>query len=98
MLFIIEQTDLRKFLEQEAVPYHDQWEKDGQVSRELWQKAGELGFLCPCLPEEFGGVGADFRYSAVLIEEVARAGLTGIGWACTRTSLRPTCSTMAPMS
>ena len=71
---------VRKFLEQEATPYHDQWEKDGQVSRELWQKAGELGFLCPCLPEEFGGVGADFRYSAVLIEEVARAGLTGIGW------------------
>ena len=40
---------VRKFLEQEATPYHDQWEKDGQVSRELWQKAGELGFLCPCL-------------------------------------------------
>ncbi|HAX08697.1 MAG TPA: acyl-CoA dehydrogenase, partial [Marinobacter hydrocarbonoclasticus] len=71
---------VRKFLEQEAAPYHDQWEKDGQVSRELWQKAGELGFLCPMLPEEYGGVGADFRYSAVIMEEISRAGLSGIGW------------------
>jgi len=71
---------VRKFLEQEAAPHHEQWEKDGQVSREIWHKAGELGFLCPTLPEEYGGVGADFRYSAVVMEEVARAGLTGIGW------------------
>lgn len=71
---------VRKFLEQEAAPHHEQWEKDGQVSREIWHKAGELGFLCPTLPEEYGGVGADFRYSAVVMEEVARGGLTGIGW------------------
>lgn len=71
---------VRKFLEQEAAPHHAQWEKDGQVSRELWQQAGELGFLCPTMPEEYGGVGADFRYSAVVIEEVSRAGLSGIGW------------------
>lgn len=71
---------VRKFLEQEAVPYHSQWEKDGQVSREVWEKAGALGFLCPCLPEEYGGVGADFRYSAVIMEELARAGTSGIGW------------------
>ena len=31
---------VRKFLQQEAAPYHEQWEKDGQVSRELWKKAG----------------------------------------------------------
>ncbi|HDZ40049.1 MAG TPA: acyl-CoA dehydrogenase, partial [Marinobacter sp.] len=71
---------VRKFLEQEASPHHEQWEKDGQVSRELWQKAGELGFLCPTMPEEYGGVGADFRYSAVVMEEISRAGLSGIGW------------------
>lgn len=71
---------VRKFLEQEAAPYHEQWEKDGQVSRELWQKAGELGFLCPTMPEEYGGADADFRYSAVVMEEVSRAGLSGIGW------------------
>ncbi|QCF25186.1 acyl-CoA dehydrogenase family protein [Hydrocarboniclastica marina] len=71
---------VRKFLENEAAPFHRQWEKDGQVSRELWEKAGELGFLCPTLPEEFGGSGADFRYSAVVIEEIARQGLSGIGF------------------
>lgn len=71
---------VRKFLQQEAAPYHAQWEKDGQVSRELWTKAGELGFLCPTMPEEYGGAGADFRYSAVIMEEVSSAGLSGIGW------------------
>ncbi|WP_404368614.1 acyl-CoA dehydrogenase family protein [Marinobacter sp.] len=71
---------VRRFLEQEAVPHRAQWEKDGQVSREVWEKAGELGFLCPTMPEEYGGVGADFRYSAVIMEELARAGTSGIGW------------------
>jgi len=71
---------VRKFLQQEAAPYHHQWEEDGQVSRELWTKAGELGFLCPTMPEEYGGAGADFRYSAVIMEEVSGAGLSGIGW------------------
>lgn len=71
---------VRKFLEKEAAPFHEQWEKDGQVSRELWSKAGEMGFLCPTAPEEYGGLGCDFRYSAVVMEEVAFQGLTGIGW------------------
>ena len=71
---------LRKFLEAEAVPYHAQWEKDGQVSRELWSKAGAQGYLCPTVPEAYGGVEADFRYNAVVDEEVARLGLSGIGF------------------
>ncbi|OEY65981.1 acyl-CoA dehydrogenase family protein [Marinobacter sp. X15-166B] len=71
---------VRKFLTEEAVPYHAQWEKDGQVSRELWVKAGQHGYLCPTVPEAYGGVGADFRYNAVVDEEVARLGLTGIGF------------------
>lgn len=69
-----------KFLEKEAVPYHAQWEKDGQVSREIWHKAGDMGFLCPTAPEAYGGLGCDFRYSAVVMEEVARSGCSGIGW------------------
>ena len=71
---------VKRFLEQEAVPFHDQWEKEGQVSRELWRKAGELGLLCPTVPESYGGVGADFRYSAVVMEEVSALGLSGIGF------------------
>ena len=70
----------RKFLQEEAVPFHEQWEKDGQVSRELWRKAGEHGFLCPTVPENYGGVGADFRYNAVVDEEVGNFGLSGVGF------------------
>ncbi len=70
----------RKFLEAEAVPYHAQWEKDGQVSRELWAKAGQHGYLSPTVPEAYGGVEADFRYNAVVDEEIARLGLSGIGF------------------
>lgn len=69
-----------KFLEKEAVPYHAQWEEDGQIDRKLWNKAGDNGLLCPCLPEEFGGVGADYLYSAIVMEEISRLGLTGIGF------------------
>ena len=61
-------SSFRKFLENEAVPFHPQWEKNGQVSRELWLKAGEHGFLSPTVPEQYGGVGADFRYNAVVDE------------------------------
>ena len=71
---------VRKFLENEAIPYHAQWEKDGQVSRELWHKAGEMGFLCPTAPEAYGGLGCDFRYSTVVMEEISRSGCSGIGW------------------
>jgi alkylation response protein AidB-like acyl-CoA dehydrogenase len=72
-------SSIRKFLEDEAVPYHDQWEKDGEIDRQLWNKAGAMGFLCPTLPEEYGGVGVDFRYNAVLGEECVRAGISGWG-------------------
>lgn len=71
---------LAKFLTNEAAPHHAQWEEDGQVSRELWLKAGEQGFLCPTLGDEFGGPGADYLYSIIVMEEVARQGLSGIGW------------------
>lgn len=71
---------LKKFLEEEAVPYHAQWEKDGHVSRELWTKAGQQGYLCPTVDEAYGGVGADFRYNGVVDEVVAELGLSGIGF------------------
>jgi acyl-CoA dehydrogenase len=71
---------VRKFLQAEAAPHHEQWEMDGMVSDEIWLRAGEQGFLCPTVPEEYGGVGADFRYNCIVNEEVARAGCTGLGW------------------
>ncbi|MDP3846391.1 MAG: acyl-CoA dehydrogenase family protein [Pseudomonas sp.] len=71
---------VRKFLEQEAVPFHAQWEKDGHIDRALWNKAGDAGMLCSHIPEEYGGMAADFLFSTVVIEEISRLGLSGIGF------------------
>lgn len=72
---------VRRFCEAEIVPHHAQWEKDGQVSRDAWLKAGEQGFLCCSVPEEYGGVGGDFLMSSVINEELARVGASGPGFA-----------------
>ena len=72
---------IRKFLQIEAVPQHEQWEIDGMVSDDIWLRAGELGFLCPSVPVKYGGVGADFRYNCIVTEEVSRSGCSGLGWA-----------------
>ena len=71
---------VRRFVETEIVPHHAQWEKDGQVSRECWLKAGEAGLLCPSIPEEYGGPGGDFLMTCIVAEEMARHGTTGPGF------------------
>ena len=71
---------VRNFFEKQVVPYHRQWERDGRVPREVWLAAGEAGLLCFTMPEEYGGAGADFGYSAVLIEETGRVQASGIGF------------------
>ncbi len=63
-----------KFIEAELLPYYEQWEEEGLVPREVWRRSGEMGFLCPWVEEEYGGAGADFGYSAIIIEELARHG------------------------
>ena len=68
---------VRRFVDKEIVPFHDGWERDGIVSREVWRKAGEHGLLCCTVPEEYGGPGGDFLHSAVVIEELARVGASG---------------------
>lgn len=66
--------NVKKFLENEVAPYYNQWEKDEKFPRELWNKMGENGLLCVDVPEEYGGFGATFTLSAVIIEECSRAG------------------------
>ena len=73
-----EQT--RRFVEREVMPHHAKWEEDGQVSREVWRKAGDLGLLCASMPAEYGGGGVDRLYSVIVMEELARAGATGPGF------------------
>ncbi|QBD75050.1 acyl-CoA dehydrogenase [Ktedonosporobacter rubrisoli] len=61
------------FVAREMVPFNEQWEKDGMVSRELWLKAGQQGFLGMDVPEAYGGGGVkDFRFNAILVEETVR--------------------------
>ncbi|WP_332642695.1 acyl-CoA dehydrogenase family protein [Aeromicrobium sp.] len=73
---------VRAFCEKEIAPHHEQWEKDSIVPRDVWTKAGELGLLGFMMPEEYGGGGMhDFRFNAVLQEEVTRVGGSGVGFA-----------------
>ncbi len=71
---------VRDFFQKEIVPFHDKWEQEGQISREAWLKAGEMGILCPCVPAEYGGSELDFIYSTVIIEELSKTGCTGPGF------------------
>ena len=72
---------VRRFVAQEVAPYHAQWEEDGIVPRELWRKAGQMGFLGMDVPEAYGGGGLrDFRYNAIVDEELIRIGASGVGF------------------
>ncbi|MCA0205432.1 MAG: acyl-CoA dehydrogenase family protein [Proteobacteria bacterium] len=71
---------VRKFLQAEILPRHQAWEAQGQVDRDAWVKAGEAGLLCPTVAEEDGGLGLDYRFSAVVIEEMSRVGASGPGF------------------
>ena len=67
----------KKFCEREVTPNVERWEEQRIVDRETWKKAGEQGFLCPTLDPKYGGSGVDFGYSAIINEEVVRAGSSG---------------------
>jgi acyl-CoA dehydrogenase len=69
----------RRFVEKEITPFHEGWEEQGYVDREVWRKAGENGFLCMTMPEEYGGAGADKLYSVAQMEEIAHAAVSGLG-------------------
>jgi alkylation response protein AidB-like acyl-CoA dehydrogenase len=69
---------VREFIAREVTPYHEQWERDGVVSRDVWLAAGRAGLLGIDIDEKYGGGGnPDYRYYAIMGEEFARAGATG---------------------
>ena len=70
---------VRRFVETEIAPHHYEWEQQKGFPRELWKRAGELGFLCCNVPEAYGGLGADWLYNVVVIEELWKAGMSGPG-------------------
>lgn len=67
-----------RFIETEMQPQDEAARKRGHVGHALWRRAGELGLLCTDIPEAYGGGGGDFRHEAVIHEEMARRGLTGM--------------------
>lgn len=71
---------VRRFVDREIVPFHADWESQGHVPKSVWQKAGQEGLLCVMAPEAFGGANGDYGHSAVLIEELARANATAVGF------------------
>ena len=70
---VLFRENARRFFREELEPNIEQWEKDGVVPKGFWRKAGENGFLCCGVPEEYGGPGADFLYNMALSEETGYA-------------------------
>ena len=72
---------VRKFAEQEIIPHLENWDERGYVDRDLWRKAGDYGFLCSTLPEQYGGSGAARSFSMILLEELSPLSYVGMSFA-----------------
>jgi acyl-CoA dehydrogenase len=72
-------ASVRSFIKAEVVPNIDKWDEAGIVEKAIWPKAGAVGMLCPTVPEEYGGLGLDFGYNAVIDEEISYGG-TALGF------------------
>jgi long-chain-acyl-CoA dehydrogenase len=65
---------VRRFMQDQIAPHAAEWAEAKIVPKSIWPKAGELGLLCPTVPEAYGGLGLDFGYNAVVDEEAAYYG------------------------
>ena len=66
-----------RFCEARIEPFYAGWEREGQVPRELFRECGEAGLLCVDVPEAWGGLGADPRFSFVIVDVMSRRGYAG---------------------
>ena len=71
---------VRQFMLKEIAPHQAQWAEEGLVPKSVWPKAGELGLLCPTVPEAYGGLGLDFTYNAIVDEEGVYTGEVSTGF------------------
>lgn len=72
-------SSVERFVEKEIKPHEERWRQQKHVDPDFWLIAGEAGFLCTDIPDEYGGMGADFRYEVVLSEELAKANSSSWG-------------------
>ncbi|MFA6413262.1 MAG: acyl-CoA dehydrogenase family protein [Syntrophales bacterium] len=81
-IFVEEHTIFRdafgRYLDREVVPHYEKWEEEGIVPRIMWKKMGADGYLCPWLPEKYGGLGAGYEYSVIIMEELSCRGVLGL--------------------
>ncbi|MEQ8743146.1 acyl-CoA dehydrogenase family protein [Parasphingorhabdus sp.] len=73
-------SSVRRFMREHVIPNLDKWNRQGHPDRDVWLEAGKHGLLCVTIPPEYGGAGADRKYSTVLIEEQQRANAAGPGF------------------
>ncbi|MCM3743185.1 acyl-CoA dehydrogenase family protein [Sporosarcina luteola] len=69
---------VRDFSRKEVSEYYDEWERNGNIPRDLWRKLGDQGFLLTEIPEEYGGLGAPLSYSMAIVEEFSKLGYSAI--------------------
>ncbi len=67
----------REFLQKEVVPHIDKWEETGHIERFIWKKFGEMGYFGLTYPEQYGGLGLDFFYTVIFLEELQRVNSGG---------------------
>ena len=68
------------FLTREVLPRYSDWEEAGETPRDIWRRAGEVGILGTSIPEIYGGLGGDFRFDAIVLEELGRHGVAAPAW------------------
>lgn len=71
---------VRAFLQKEVLPKYGEWEELGYTPRDIWLRAGEIGLLGTSIPEAYGGLGGDFKYDAIVLEELGFYGIAAPAW------------------
>src|ERR1700736_5385889 len=81
---------VRGFLTREAVPHRAEWEEAGIIDRAFWRRAAAQGFVGFAVAEQYGGADLhDFRFNAVLNEEVVYTGAATDGFTLTNDIVLP---------